>query len=73
MAYDANKAKAMRGDPEPDPEDPNEGAEGESEGEPTPAELAAARRAIAAVKAGDARAFCAAIKDIDDDDYKPET
>ena len=70
MAYDESKAKAMRGDSEPDPEDPEEGAEGE--GEPTPAELAAARRAIAAVKAGDARAFCAAIKDIDDDDSEPE-
>ena len=63
MAYDEGKVKAMRGDPEPDPEDPEEGAEGEGEA-PSEEELAAAKRAMAAVKAGDARAFCAAIKDL---------
>lgn len=69
MAYDEAKAKAMRGDPEPDPGDPNV-AEEKSEGEPSAAEIAAARRVLAAIKANDARALCAALKDVDDDDIE---
>lgn len=62
MAYDEKKMDIMRGDAEPDPVDPNEAAEGENE--PSEEELAAAGRAMAALKQGDRRAFCAAIKDL---------
>ena len=67
MALDAAKMAAMRGEPDgdeaPAPADgpPDEGG---SEGEPSPEELEAAGRAISAIKLGDRRAFCAAIKDL---------
>ena len=63
MAYDEGKAKAMRGDPEPDPEDPAEGAEGEGEA-PSEEELAAAKRLCAAVESKNYRAIVAAVKDL---------
>ena len=63
MAYDEGKAKAMRGDPEPDPEDPAEGADGEGEA-PSEEELAAAKRLCAAVESKNYRAIVAAVKDL---------
>ena len=63
MAYDEGKAKAMRGDTEPDPEDPEEGAEGEGEA-PSEEELAAAKRLCAAVESKNYRAIVAAVKDL---------
>jgi hypothetical protein len=69
MALDAAKMAAMRGDdtgggdaapPSVDPD----AAEDAAGGEPSPEELEAAGRAISAIKLGDRRAFCAAIKDL---------
>jgi hypothetical protein len=67
VAFDEAKAKAMRGEPAP-ADEPEEEKTG---GEPTPAELAACRRVLAAISANDPRALCAALKDVDDDDYEP--
>ena len=63
MAYDEGKAKAMRGDPEPDPEDPAAGADGEGDA-PSEEELAAAKRLCAAVESKNYRAIVAAVKDL---------
>jgi hypothetical protein len=61
MAYDELKAKAMRGDPEPDPADPAEESEGEG---PSEEDLAAAKRLCLAVEGKNYRAIVAAVKDL---------
>ena len=61
MAYDEAKAKAMRGDPEPDGDEGEATDEGEAPSEET---IAAAKRLCAAVEAKNYRAIVAAVKDI---------
>lgn len=48
------RSKGPSGDPEPDGD----------EGEKTPSQIAAAKAAFAAIKKGDAAAFCEAVKNI---------
>lgn len=69
MAYDEEKAKAMRGADEPDGDEAPDDKEEETGGEPSEEEIQAAKRLKSALASNDWRAVCAAVKDLAGESY----